>query len=114
MLVPRLPTGSWALKAKRPKPDPIAGVSGNVPFQLLPPPESGTTTPPPTGGVKLKDGAGLAMTSLVVVTLTATLVLLTVCTGVTGAVVMLAAGGTVSMTRGTPVGAPLKTLPTWS
>jgi hypothetical protein len=37
--------------------------------------------------------------------------LLLVCTGGGGEVVMLAAGGTVSMTKAGPLGAPLKTFP---
>src|SRR6266516_3251876 len=111
MLLPAFPTTSWALKENWPKPAPIAVINRSVPFQLLPAPESRTATFVPTGGAKVNVGAVPGPAGSERMRLTATVGLFVVCTGVVGAVAIVAAGGTVSIVKTGPPGVPLKTLP---
>src|ERR1035438_8845106 len=98
--------------ANRPNPDPIAEASGSVPLQLLPMPPKVTLTFVPTGGVKLRVGMVPKAACSLKARLTATLtLLLVVWIGPSGMVVILPAGGIVLITKNTPDGAPLKTLP---
>src|SRR6185295_7566755 len=111
MLVPVLPTASVALIANRPKPEPMDGVNVSVPLQLDPLPESATGTATPSGGTKFKVGGTATFSGLLRVKTTFTFVEFVAWTGPAGAVRMLPAGGTTSITSGAPEGFPLKLFP---
>src|SRR5579859_7442097 len=108
MLFPTFPRLSVTLKVKCPMPEPMAGVSCKLPFQLVPDPVSVTATGAPIGGPKLRVGVVPACGGLVNCRLTAMVGLLVVWIGGSGAVLIKPAGGVTSMINDGPEGDPLK------
>src|SRR4051812_28845928 len=111
MLCPTLSSASLTVSVKWPRPESMAGVIVSVPVQFVPPPVMVIGTPAPVGGVKVMVGTVPTFGASVRRNVIATGVSLVACTGDTGAVAIVAAGGVTSMLNVAPLGAPLNGLP---
>src|SRR5688572_14468750 len=111
MLCPTLSNKSFTVIVKCPTPDPISGVTLNVPAQFVPAPVKVIGTLAPSGGSKFSSGVVPVFGSSVSCKLTETRVLFVAWTGAIGEVVIAPAGGRKSMTNAAPDGEPLNGFP---